>query len=84
MNIFMAETYEEKQIAPSNKLQRLAFMKGIHSASAFGLALQKAKITSYGTAYSKWNGRAENTQYNVLLAIAKWLGAGSVEEVFDP
>lgn len=85
MNIFsMPKPHDQKQILPDNKLQRLAFSKGYHSAYEFGTAVSEAGITSYGTAFSKWNGRAGNTQYNTLLAIAKFLGASSIDEVFDP
>lgn len=82
--IKISETHDQNQIIPQNKLQRLAFMKGIRSASTFALRVSENRITSYGTAYAKWNGRAGNTQYNTLLAIAKFLGESTVEKVFDP
>lgn len=74
----------ENQILPRNKLQRLAFMKSYRSAYEFAKAVEAAGITSYGTAFSKWHsGKAEKTQYVTLKGIAEFLGAQSVEEVFD-
>lgn len=84
MNLFMPKTHEQKQILPQNKLQRLAFMRGYRSASEFAVAVSKAGVVSYGTAYKRWDGRAGKTQYDILLAIAKFLGENTVEQVFDP
>lgn len=70
---------------PQNKLQELAFKKGYQSSTEFAKALEAANVTSYGTAFSKWHsGRAEKTQYDILLKISNFLGAASVEQVFDP
>lgn len=84
MNIFMSKKQEIKRIAPENKLQRLAFMKGYRSAYEFGIAIRDAGIASYGMGHEKWDGKAGKTQYNTLLAISQFLGESSVEKVFDP
>ena len=74
----------EQKGRPQNKLQRLAHKMGYVSPTAFAKAVSEAGVTSYGTAFKKWDGSAGKTQYNTLLAIAQFLGANSVEEVFDP
>ena len=85
MNIFMKKTHEDKQLLPQNKLQRLAFMKGYRSSYEFAKAIDAAGIASYGTGFSKWEtGKFGGTKYEILKGIAKFLGADTVEQVFDP
>lgn len=72
-------------VVPANKLQEWAAKKEITSSYQFKHAMVEAGIMSSGAAMDKWNtGRAGNTQYNTLLAVAKFLGAERIEDVFDP
>ena len=82
MNFLNAK--EQEEAGPKNRLQRLAFAKGYYTASALATAVKDAGAASYGLAYSKWNGKAGKTGYEHLLKMARFLGANSVEEVFDP
>ena len=84
MNLLNFSISHDQKAGPKNKLQRLAFEKGYYTASTFATAVSQSGAASYGLAHANWNGRAGKTQYNTLLAIAQFLGASSVEQVFDP
>lgn len=74
----------EEVVIPQNKVQKLALEKGYRTAYAFGKAIEAAGIASYGTAHAKWmSGEAGDTKHKILLGIARFLGANTVEEVFE-
>lgn len=75
----------DKPPEPENKLQGWAMKKSLYTSTQFAKAMEAAGIMSYGLANKKWHtGRAGNTQYNTLTATVRWLGASTIEEVFDP
>jgi hypothetical protein len=80
----MKEHYVGQAAKPRNRLQEWAFKKDLTTGYQFCNAMVEHNIVSHGTAVEKWNsGRAGKTQYDKLLAIARFLGASTVEEVFD-
>lgn len=70
---------------PANKLQEWAIRKGLKNSNQFREAMVKAGIMSSGMAADKWvTGRIGSSEYKTMMAVAKFLGAERIEDVFDP